>query len=218
MISTQKTSINQLCSGFVSETCKDRDPSHGHDHMKQVKENSMIIYHGENINDPYIKNLCRIVAWLHDVADHKYDKNNQLETIIKNFLFEHFPEDAKLIWDIIQRISYSKEVKQGRSDWLSILGEKGCIVRNIVSDADKLEAIGKIGMERCIDFSKEQYQHKNNGENMPSNLLIEAVSKHADEKLLRLKDEFIITKTGKCLAESLHNDMINILENLSNYI
>ena len=217
MLNIHKNSINQLCGEFVRETCKDRDPSHGYNHMKQVKENSMIIYHGENINDPYIKNLCKIVAWLHDVADHKYDKDNQLEHIIKKFLSEHFPEDSKLIWDIIQRISYSKEVKQGKIDWLLTLGEKGCIVRNIVSDGDKLEAIGKIGIERCVEFSKEQY-YKNNGENIPTKLLIDEVCKHSDEKLLRLKDEFINTKTGKCLAEPLHNEMINILTHLSDHI
>jgi HD superfamily phosphodiesterase len=200
-------STDKLCSKFVYNICKGRDESHGYSHMKQVMLNSMIIYHGERMNNPYIKNLCKVVAWLHDVADHKYDVNNQLENKVKCFLSKYFPEDSDLILNIIQRISYSKEVKNGRADWLAVLGEIGLAVRNIVSDADKLEAIGEIGINRCIQYSKDQYR-KSKGVDIPLDILYAEINNHANEKLLRLKDEFIITDTGKHLAEPLHHEMI----------
>lgn len=98
--------------------------------------------------------------------------------------------------DIIDRISYSKEVKMIKAnnlDWKCVLGVKGLIVRNIVSDADKLEAIGKIGLDRCIEYTKTKYFEKHS-EKIPKNVLKVMVNNYADEKLKTLKDHFIRTK------------------------
>jgi HD superfamily phosphodiesterase len=93
------------------------------------------------------------------------------------------------------------------------LGPDGCKIRDIVSDADKLEAIGVIGIARCKEYTREQYfatHHTHIGDEELAKLVIQ----HAEEKLLRLKSEFIRTAWGKKMAEPLHDEMVAELEKM----
>jgi uncharacterized protein len=202
-------------SEFVKYITKDRDESHGYQHMKKVCFNSLQILNEEskNINLKDLNDIFKdvmIVSWLHDVADHKYDWDGILKLKVENFL-NNISNKVLLLMNIIDRISYSKEDEALKSnsklDWDEVLGDYGCIIRNIVSDADKLEALGKIGFERCVEYGKISYKKKY-GNDMPNNILIYEVKKHANEKLLRLKDEFIHTSYGKSLAEKMHDELI----------
>ena len=67
------------------------------------------------------------------------------------FLTENFSEEKTKILAIIERIAFSREKAWGRNDWLAVLGIDGVIVRNIVSDADKLDAINA---HRCYMYQK----------------------------------------------------------------
>jgi HD superfamily phosphodiesterase len=203
---------------FVKKICKDRDESHNHVHMEKVSQLSKIIYSKltDELKNEEVYNLVVIVAWLHDVCDHKYDKDNTLRSKVKSFLLR-ISNETDLILAIIDRVSYSKEnsarEKNTPLDWKEKLGDVGCFVRNVVSDADKLDAIGKNGVIRCKKFAKIHYKEKYNI-NPPYDILIHLILNHAEEKLLRLKDEFIRTTVGKELAVPLHNEMILELENL----
>ncbi|AYV78160.1 MAG: metal dependent phosphohydrolase [Edafosvirus sp.] len=211
---------NTVCE-FVIKECDGRDESHGFNHMKTVamiaidileqEIDRMQITDNEKINK-YIE-MVIIVALLHDVADHKYDKDGKIKKNIINFLNKTVPDDAELITDIIDRISYSKENKAIKNneklDWEEKLGQDGLFIRNIVSDADKLEAIGKKGIDRCVEYTKVI-----DGNNLSEIEINKKVVEHAKEKLLRLKDEFIRTPSGKEMAEPLHNEMILELNNL----
>lgn len=214
-------------SDFVKITCKERDASHGHQHMEKVALNSLQIFKelsGQyfllNWNNHKQLRIIITVAWLHDVADHKYDYTGDLEQKVKIVINDFFTkkDDQNLIWNIINRLSFSKENKARLNnqtlDWVDVLGNNGKFIRDIVSDADKLEAIGKIGIDRCIMYSKEKYFEKY-GQEIPKNELIKSVKIHADEKLLRLKDEFIRTKPGKRMAEPLHQEMFDFLNSPS---
>ena len=70
-------------SSFVQEICKDRDPSHGHQHMEEVAQLSMDIFHHKYPHPEDVENYGRllvltlIVAWMHDVPDHKYDHDGK---------------------------------------------------------------------------------------------------------------------------------------------
>jgi HD superfamily phosphodiesterase len=120
---------------------------------------------------------------------------------VADFIGSIESQDAQLIMDIIERISYSREKTFGDSDWLATLGETGIIVRNIVSDADKLEAIGEIGIRRCEQYSRHVSPHN----------VWARVRQHADEKLLHLRDHYIRTRAGKQLAAPLHDEMVTLL-------
>lgn len=194
---------------FVAEVCKGRDASHGYEHMQAVTKSAMEI--AVELNMPIrIKELVLKVAWLHDVVDHKYDQDGNLLVKLEQFLSDD--KDAELILKIINRISYSKEniAKMWGTplDWYNELGPEGCMVRDIVSDADKLEALGQIGFERCVQYT----MHANPG--ITKDELAKKVLRHSDEKLLRLKDEFLRTKSGKIRGIKLHDEFVECLNKM----
>ena len=217
---TSFDSLIEYLSKEVGKVCEGRDPSHGHDHMQKVAKTSMDIVQDLSIKDSQIIRRVLVVAWLHDVNDHKYDKDGKLkEEVLRiiRFLYPNNESEVQLIMNIIDRISFSKEnssMKSGlQNDWKAVLGEEGLLVRDIVSDADKLEALGTVGFSRCIEYSKVAYLERYKKE-MPNDVLKETVLKHADEKLLLLKDKFIRTSSGKRLAEPLHKELVECLSKL----
>ena len=195
---------------------ENRDVSHGITHSLAVLKTSKLIAKTEYINHPNYLDILRgitIVSILHDVADSKYDDENKtLKNKLNNFC--KIFENKELIIKTIDCISYSKEEKERREnkiiDYEKELGLIYSIVRHIVSDADKLEAIGFSGIIRCIEYSKHKYPFYNNDE------IMKEVNNHAQTKLLRIKDEFIRTKTGKKLAIPLHNEIVLLLDKITN--
>jgi len=202
-------------SDFVMKTCKDRDPTHGYEHMKIVAEISLSIYAKLGAK-PELLIPIMIVAWLHGVADHKYDFDGKLKKQVDDFVMRLVGKDeTKLVMLTIDCISFSKEnkaIKEGKPIiFLELLGPKYAIIRDIVSDADKTQAIGKDGIIRCAEYASHEYFEKHK-KVIPEKLLHDNIHKHAQEKLLRLKDEFFRTAPGKKMAESLHDDMIKFIE------
>lgn len=94
-------------------------------------------------------------ALLHDVFDHKYSSAQEAENgmqEIRSFLqSEGFGQgEIEAVIKICENVSYSKE-KKGK---LEKLDQPVKLLRDIVSDADKLDAIGFSGIERCRMYSK----------------------------------------------------------------
>jgi HD superfamily phosphodiesterase len=85
-----------------------------------------------------------------------------------------------------------------------VIGSK---VRDIVSDADKLEAIGEAGIKRCLEYQIHKYKEDSPNQEIPHSQLIKQVVEHAHEKLLRLREHFFRTKIGKEISLPLHNEM-----------
>lgn len=187
----------KLLSNFVTESCKDRDESHGFDHMRAVANIALIIVSYLSDISEKQKILILICAWLHDVNDHKYGNENEEKLNI--FLEQNFPEYKSLILDIIKRVSFSFEKKYGRDKWLEDLGEDGFVVRNIVSDADKIEAIN---INRCYLYEKMKNPTFDDKE-----IWIQVI-KHYNEKLVLLKDHYLTTNTAKIIAKPLHTKMV----------
>lgn len=143
-----------LVKNEVFRWCDHRDSSHGGPHMEQVASNTKLLLQALFAtpgSDLYIKfahdlpclaSCCVLSAWLHDVIDHKYNDVSREE--LSQFLIINFPDFADTILNVISRVSFSKERSQRLLDpdllaWLDVLGEFGMLVRDIVSDADKLE-------------------------------------------------------------------------------
>jgi HD superfamily phosphodiesterase len=154
------------------------------------------------------------VALLHDVADHKYDYEGTLQEKLDNFGYLNIKnyEDIKKVINLISFSKENKALQEGKQlNYLELLGEHYKIVRQIVSDADKIEAIGKCGIDRCISYIK----HKNpefTKEEIYKNMLI-----HSKEKLLKIKDHFIKTPTGKKMAIPLHKEMVEYIKILEKF-
>lgn len=209
----------EILSDFVRETCHGRDESHGYNHMVSVKDRSLYIYKKLGEINERIEMLIIYSAMLHDVADHKYDKNGKLREIVLGFLNDNYKDEAILIINIIDRISYNKEYRlitdNKELDWEKVLGYDGLLVRNIVSDADKLEALGKNGIHRCIIFTSICI-------NNPQKILMRSI-KYSICHLSKYKNGYIRTIPGMNMINTYHLDFIEELKrvildnNLLNY-
>ena len=202
-----------LLSDFVKTICADRDDSHGHAHMKAVAETTTHIIEKDFIDESGNLTLDAITAaWLHDIADHKYDHDGTLEQSLDEFGRANI-WNYEEIKQVIKYVSFSTENKAILAgtplDFPAILGAYYSQIRDIVSDADKLEAIGSIGIKRCIEYTT----HTN--PTYTQTQIINDVKKHAHEKLLRIASQFIRTPTARAIAAVRHREMEEWLQTSS---
>ena len=168
-----------------------RTDSGGHDaaHSIRVYRNAMMIADAECACS---REIVALAALLHDADDHKlFDHENNENT--REFLKENGVSDelTEEICRAINSVSFSKN-----------RGKKPETIEGmIVQDADRLDAMGAIGIARTFAYGGEHGRS------------IEESVQHFHDKLLLLKDE-MNTETAKKLAESRHSFL---LEYLSHY-
>lgn len=190
--------------------CSNRDKSHGIEHAKAVTSNALWISKNYDIEDEYVY----VTAMLHDLADHKYDVEMD---VVYQCLYDIY-EDKDIcnkICDVIKCISFSTEKKNGKGWYKDYLEKKYpqdyqilIELRNIVSDADKLEAIGRIGIDRCIEYSKKHLKIEKEEE------IIKEVKKHCQEKLFKIYEEYLMTPIGKEKGLIKYQEMKYYLSNI----
>ena len=151
---------------------------HGADHTLRVYRNSMAIAEGE-ICDP---SIVALAALLHDADDHKLfqtENNANARAFLKA---QGVPEEtAERICEAVNSVSFSRN--RGRRPEM--------IEGKIVQDADRLDAIGAIGIARTFAYGG------GHGRSLDESIA------HFHEKLLLLKDG-MNTETGKSFAEERH--------------
>ena len=179
----------------------DSDTS-GHDwsHIERVVNTTKMIAEGEGAN----LFICEAAALLHDVIDDKIvqDPAGALKKL-KEFLtsIEVAPEEIEAIESIITRMSFKNHQENQE---LSLEGK-------VVQDADRLDAIGAIGVARVMCYSGSKGRPIHNPDMKPrENLTPEEYRNgestaimHFYEKLLKLKD-LMNTKYGNELAKGRH--------------
>lgn len=152
------------------------------------------------------KEIIELAALLHDIDDYKLVGEQQEEFYnAKTFLRKHnYPEERiKEICHIISQVSYKGK------DTITPDSLEG----KIVQDADRLDAIGAIGIARTFTFSGNH----NLPMHIPDNILqvdygiAKTTINHFYEKLLKLK-ELMNTNTAKEIAEHRHQYMEKYLE------
>ena len=163
----------------------------GHDaeHSKRVYRNAMLIADTEPECDRFVVALA---ALLHDADDYKLFKTENNENA-RAFMAAHqlSGEQAEYICQVINGISFSKN-RGKRPETLE---------GKIAQDADRLDAIGAIGIARTFAFGGERKRP-----------LSDSVQ-HFYDKLLLLKGE-MNTEEGKRIAEFRHSLMENFLKEL----
>jgi uncharacterized protein len=158
--------------------------------------------------------IVELICLLHDIADYKLNKGNETigTEISKNWL-KNLGLDEKiinLVTNAISKISFKGKNLENKS--LSI--EEKC-----AQDADRLDAIGAIGIARCFTFGGFNGNSIHNPNIIPRENISEEEYKklnttsinHFYEKLLILKD-YINTETAKKIAEERHLVMLDFLE------
>ncbi len=162
----------------------------GHDwwHIIRVYNNSIDI--SEHMNDVNLLEV-KLIALLHDIADHKFGySDSDREKIIINIL-----EKENIDKDMISRVVYACNNISYKSS--SKYGLK-TIESKIVQDADRLDAIGAIGIARTFSFGGYK------GRELYNPLVKEGHTiHHFYEKLLLLKD-LMNTDYGKEKAKRRH--------------
>lgn len=195
---------------FVKEKLEGAEAGHDWFHIERVWKLSKKIAQNETCN----LEVVELAALLHDIADPKFHNGDEeLALKISGEFLESKNADAPIIDQvlfIIKNISF-----KNRNE----IAENPPIELQIVQDADRLDAIGAIGIARTFNFggfknnlmyhpeiepklnqTKEEYK-KSNGTTI----------NHFYEKLLLLKD-LMNTETGKKLAEDRHNFMLSFLK------
>ncbi|TQR27684.1 HD domain-containing protein [Lysinibacillus sphaericus] len=187
------------------------DASHDFQHIERVYQNALTILQTEPEADAEV---VKIAVLLHDVSDKKYTDSKEQEN------------------KLIAELSLSEKKKQHIRDCIAQVSFNGgneleitSLEAKIVRDADRLDAIGAIGIARTFayggakgrklydkeedarnDMTEEEYRNKNTS----------SVT-HFYEKLLLLKD-LMITEKGKQMAQERHQFMLQFLEQLQNEI
>jgi len=200
---------------FVKETLKNAEGGHDWFHIQRVFNNSILISKEEDVNILVVS----LGALLHDIADAKFNDGDESlgPNMAENFLLSiNVPTET--INHVVKIIKFSS-FKAGLSDGKI----KKQLFRSkelqVVQDADRLDAIGAIGIARAFNYGgfKNRLLYD---PNTPPNLQMtkEEYKKstaptinHFYEKLLLLKEK-MNTETGKRLAKERHQFMIEYLE------
>ena len=163
---------------FVRQNIKKYDSGHDWWHIERVRKLALYINEKEALADPF---TVDIAALLHDTADSKFAEGKMEEgySLISDFMDECELSDIKdQVLNVIKNISFSNKKKTGNPDdpllW-------------VIQDADRLDAIGAIGIARAFNYGG----FRNNS--IYSRLLIEEsrkiqanqLSGHFYEKLLK---------------------------------
>ncbi len=195
---------------FVKETLKNAEGGHDWFHTLRVYNNALLIAKNENVD----RLIVALGALLHDIADSKFHDGDETvgPKVARTFLFEHNVDSFVIehVINIIENISFKggNEAQKFKS-----------IELDVIQDADRLDAIGAIGIARCFNYGGFKNRALYNPDIEPNlNMSKEEYKKstaptvnHFYEKLLLLKDR-MNTKSGKRIATERHNYMQQFLD------
>ena len=207
------TEIVEETIAFVKETLKGAEGGHDWFHIQRVFNNTLLIAKDEKV-DVLVVSLA---ALLHDIADAKFHGGDESvgPQMAKQFLTSLKLKKAivKHVVQIIENISFKNSLDQKKG---SKFNSKEL---QVVQDADRLDAMGAIGIARTFNYGGYKNRELYNPDIAPKlNMTKEEYKKsnaptlnHFYEKLLLLKDK-MNTETGKKLAEQRHQFMLDYLE------
>lgn len=206
---------NQLIQNtiaFVKRELSDAEGGHDWFHIQRVFNTSKLLLQHEE-GDSIVVQLA---ALLHDIADPKFQNGDEqigpqtAQDFLETQQVSH--ETTAHVVNIIRHMSFKNSLEQDGETFTSK-------EMDIVQDADRLDAIGAIGIARAFNYGGFKNRELYNP-NVPPNLNMtkEEYKKskaptinHFYEKLLLLKDG-MRTPTGKKLAEKQHQFMLDYLE------
>ncbi len=205
------TEIIEETISFVKETLQGAEGGHDWFHIQRVFNNTLLIAKDEKVDILVVS----LAALLHDIADAKFhDGDETLGPKIAVEFLSALPLEKQLIGHVVQiieNISFKSSLdskQQFNSQELKV-----------VQDADRLDAIGAIGIARAFNYGGYKNRELYNPDIAPNLEMTKEEYKksqaptlnHFYEKLLLLKDK-MNTESGKKLAEKRHQFMLEYLE------
>lgn len=195
---------------FVQQQLAGAEGGHDWFHIERVWKNTLLILENEKAN----RLICELAALLHDVADSKFHGGDEeLGPAIAGKFLEEQQVDTPVINEvklIIKNMSYKASLGQVHYHSKEM---------EVVQDADRLDAIGAIGIARAFNYGgfKNRALHdpsiepeKNMSKEAYKNTQAPTIN-HFYEKLLLLKDK-MNTDTAKTIARQRHHFMETFLE------
>ena len=129
---------------FVKSTLKTAEGGHDWFHTERVYKNALLISKSEQVDLTVVK----LAALLHDIADSKFHNGDESigPKTAKNFLKSIGVDDDIIghVVNIIANMSFSKSLDKSNGFH--------SIELEVVQDADRLDAIGAIGIARCFNY------------------------------------------------------------------
>jgi uncharacterized protein len=195
---------------FVKQKLENAEGGHDWFHIERVYKNAILIAKDEKCNEIVVQ----LGALLHDIADSKFHDGDETvgPKVAREFLeFQNVSEEIiSHVINIIDNISF----KGGNFDKKFTSKEL-----EIVQDADRLDAIGAIGIARTFNYGGFKNRQLYNPEILPNLTMNKEEYKNSEsptlnhfyEKLLLLKDK-MNTETGKKIAQERHHYMETFLE------
>ncbi|NGY36733.1 HD domain-containing protein [Flavobacterium sp. XN-5] len=190
---------------FVKEKLKNAEGGHDWFHIERVYKNALLIASDEVCDETVVK----LGALLHDIADSKFNDGDEVvgPKTARVFLESEGVEEEIInrVIKIIENISY----KGG-----NVKKDFSSIELDIVQDADRLDAIGAIGIARAFNYGGFKNRAMYDPKIAPNLKMTREEYKnstaptfnHFYEKLLLLKDK-MNTATGKQIALERHRYM-----------
>lgn len=194
---------------FVKQELHNAEGGHDWFHVQRVYKNALLISENENVN----KTIVALGALLHDIADSKFHNGDESIGPKKAAAFlqtqELSQDTITQVVKIIEHVSF----KGGNT--LKTFHSKEL---EVIQDADRLDAIGAIGIARTFNYGGFKNRAIYDPSVKPKLEMTPKEYKASDaptinhfyEKLLLLKDK-MNTTSGKEIAENRHQFMVNYL-------
>src|SRR5690606_10137577 len=207
------TQIIEETTAFVQKTLQGAEGGHDWFHIQRVYRNTLLIAKNEKV-DLLVVSLA---ALLHDIADAKFHGGDESigPKMAREFLATLGVADTVIqhVVDIILNISYKTSLDPQKTFSSKEL--------EVVQDADRLDAIGAIGIARAFNYGGYRSRELYNPD-IPSNLEMTKEQyknsnaptlNHSSDKLFLLKDK-MNTDTGKIMAQHRHKTSPDCLSQL----
>ena len=199
-----------LTVAFVQDRLKFAESGHDWWHIQRVWNNTKLILETEEADHL----VCELTALLHDIADSKFhDGDETIGPRVAGEFLASIGVDQKIV-EHVQNIILNMSFKAS-------LGEVAFHSKEleIAQDADRLDAIGAIGIARAFNYggykNREMYdpnvKPKTNLSKEEYKNTTAPTINHFYEKLLLLKDK-MNTPTAKAIAEQRHQYMEGFLQ------
>lgn len=172
---------------YIQRLFSDNTDGHDTDHSLRVYRNALKIAEAYPDSD---RTIIALASLLHDTDDHKLfctDNNENARRFLESAGVS--PDQIDRICDVINAVSFSRN-RDKRPESIEAM---------IVQDADRLDAIGAVGIARTFAFGGSH------GRTLDSSI------DHFHEKLLLLKD-LLNTQAARSLAEKRHTFMLEFLD------